>query len=144
MSKYVNQTTKVLLKHDSCGFIWSVRPSDVLNGRSRCPKCGRIESKGAKFVTNELRSLGIPFDKEHQLNNSLQRFDFYIETPFHKIAIEYNGKQHYEENNYFSKSLEEQQRLDERKREYCKRHNIILVEIPYWMKEEEISNLLKN
>lgn len=144
VSEYVNQTTKVLLRHDSCGFIWSVRPSDVLNGRQRCPKCGRKESKGAKFVESQLRELNIPFDKEHQLEGSLQRFDFYIETSSgQKIAIEYNGAQHYEENNYFSRSLKEQQELDERKRQYCKNHNITLIEISYKLSEEEISALLK-
>lgn len=144
ISEYVNQTTKILLRHNACGFIWSVRPSDVLNGRSRCPKCGRKESKGAKFITNELQSYGIIFDKEHQLDNSRQRFDFYIKTPLHEIAIEYNGEQHYKESFYYRNSLEEIQALDEKKRQYCKDHNIILIEIPYWLKEEEISTLLKD
>ena len=47
IGEYINQTTKVLLKH-SCGFIWNARPADVIKGKSFCPRCGSYESKGVK------------------------------------------------------------------------------------------------
>ena len=144
VSDYTGQIDKVLARHKACGFIWSVRAADIVHGRSRCPKCGRKESKGAKLITAYLRELGIEFDKEHQLENSRQKFDFYIEKDGNKIAIEYNGAQHYLENNFFKASLQEQQELDERKRAYCLQNNIELIEIPYTMRDEEIKTLLKN
>lgn len=39
IGEYKNQTTKVLLRHIPCNFIWSVRPSDIIHGKSHCPKC---------------------------------------------------------------------------------------------------------
>ena len=61
-------------------------------------------------------------------------FDFAIfEDDKLKYLIEYQGIQHYQES-IFSKyeSLQERQNRDNIKREYCKSHNIKLIEIPYW------------
>jgi hypothetical protein len=52
--------------------------------------------------------------------------------PDYKTIIEYNGIQHYEENAVFStRTLEQQQERDYALRQYCKEHNIKLIEIPY-------------
>lgn len=136
-SEYINQTTKVLLRH-SCGFIWSVRPGDVINGRSFCPVCGKKESKGARLITEILKQLNVNFEKEFPLQGSLQKFDFYL--PESRIAIEYNGSQHYKENDFFQTALKIQQERDQRKRKYCKENDIILYEIPYIFKKDEIIN----
>lgn len=36
--KYKSTNTNIDIKHNKCGYTWSVRPSNFLNG-SRCPKC---------------------------------------------------------------------------------------------------------
>lgn len=141
VSNYTNQTTKVLLRH-SCGFIWEVRPADVIHGRSFCPKCSKSRSKGEILVSKILEELGLSFDMQKTIPNSRLRFDFYFELNNQKIAIEYNGEQHYKEVPIFEASLEEQQERDSRKREYCKNNNIKLIEIPYWLKREEIKQLI--
>ena len=140
IGKYINQTTKVLLKHDQCGFIWEVRPSDVIHGKAQCPKCGKKYSKMCLYIEKILLENNIEFTMEKRLNNSLQRFDFYLENQKYKIAIEYNGEQHYKESNYFSPTLSQQQERDERKRRYCKENDIILYELPYNLTKEEIHN----
>ena len=63
-------------------------------------------------------------------------FDFYL--PKRKVAIEYDGKQHFEPMNY-AKTEEENQHLfelgvhrDEIKNQYCKDNNIKMIRIPYW------------
>jgi hypothetical protein len=33
------------MKHNFCGFIWEVKPSNLENGKG-CPKCNRKISKG--------------------------------------------------------------------------------------------------
>lgn len=47
LGKYVNTTTKTLLKHTSCGYEWNITPDKFHQG-TRCPKCG-----GKKKLTKE-------------------------------------------------------------------------------------------
>ena len=51
-----------------------------------------------------------------------------------ECLIEYQGKQHYEQSEYFGgeDSFIKQRKYDALKKEYCKIHNIKLIEIPYW------------
>lgn len=138
INDYINQTTKVLLKHNDCGFIWEVRPSDVIHAHAQCPRCMKSYSRMVLYIQNIFEQNQIPFQMEKRLDNSLQRFDFYLEKDKLKIAIEYNGAQHYIENNYFSTTLEQQQERDKRKREYCLKNNIILYELSYLLTKQEI------
>lgn len=71
---------------------------------------------------------------------SYQIFDFFL--PNLNLAIEYNGEQHYIENNFFAASLAEQKRSDKRKELYCKKNNIELLIIPYW-EYNKIEEILK-
>lgn len=92
VSEYKNQKEKILLKHKPCGFIWKVRPGDVIHGRSRCPKCSRVMSNGERLIKRLLDDTKIDYYQEYKLENSKQRFDFYLEFGENKIAIEYNGE----------------------------------------------------
>lgn len=141
VGKYVNQTTPILLRHE-CGFIWKVRPSDIIHGRISCPKCSRFESKNVRYIASLLRQNNIPFEQERRLKNSRQHFDFYLEKSDLKVAIEYNGEQHYKEVPYFKTTLKEQQERDFRKQEYCKKNNIFLIVIPYTKSKEEIREII--
>lgn len=66
-----------------------------------------------------------------------------------KIAIEYNGEQHYKYPNKFHKSEKEfvnQVYRDEYKKTICEKEGIFLINIPYYIdeiKKEEIKNLKK-
>lgn len=147
MSEYKDQTTKVLVRHKPCNFIWKVRPADIIHGRSHCPKCCKVESFGCRLISTLLTKANIVYEKEKTLNNSKQRFDFYIEKSNIKIAIEYNGIQHYKETKYFSTPLATQQERDAKKAQYCKDNNIELIIIPYFYSQDEIIsciNLLIN
>lgn len=141
VGQYKDQTKPVLLRH-SCGFVWKVRPRDVIHGRVFCPKCGAFESKGVRFISNLLESMSIPYEREVRLENSRQRFDFYIEIKKYKLAIEYNGIHHYEEVDFFSPTPEQQQERDARKKEYCKNNNIHLLSVPYYLSNDEIKKLI--
>ena len=143
IGEYKNQITPTLIKH-SCGFIWKVRPADMINGRAFCPKCGKKRSRGERIIENTLKELNVDFQAEKRLENSLQRFDFYLENEKYKIAIEFNGRQHYEEVKYFSCDLKEYQKRDERKREYCEKNNITLYVIPYIATDQEIKDRVKD
>lgn len=141
VSEYINQITPVLLRHD-CGFIWKVRPGDVIYGRTACPRCARKQSKGEAMVASILQSLNILYEQEKKLANSRQRFDFYFELNNQAYAIEYNGEQHYKDIDFFQTSLEETQTRDLKKAAYCKINNIILIIIPYWVSKEEAKNII--
>lgn len=137
---YKNQTTKVLLRHKPCGMIWSVRPADIIHGRSHCPKCRTQESLGAKKIRTILEEKNISFIQEYQLPNSRQRLDFFL--PDYNLGIEYNGKQHYEYIEFFHKNEEGFKKCKERdirKQNICKENNINLLNISY----EEDNNIEK-
>lgn len=132
IGEYKDQLTKVLLKHKPCGFIWSVRPADIIHGQSHCPKCRTQQSLGSKKIERYLKEKEIEYLIEYPLKDSKQRFDFFL--PQYNIAIEYNGKQHYEYIKFFHKTLEgfEQYKMrDLKKEEYCKNNNIKLIKISY-------------
>lgn len=131
VDEYVNQSSPLKIRH-SCGLIFSVYPHDAISGKISCPHCHKQESLGERHIANYFLKKNIPFQREAVLKNgSRQRFDFLLEKNNNIIAIEYQGKQHYEESNFFKASLEEIQKNDERKRQYCRENNIILYEIPY-------------
>ena len=63
------------------------------------------------------------------------------------LAVEYNGKQHYEYTPYFHKSradFQNQCYRDKMKRDICKKLGIRLIEVPYKVKAEDIPNFLED
>lgn len=141
ISPFKTVNDKSLFKH-SCGFVWSVTPAHILYNKTGCPKCCKKQSKGCKVIEQQLQKLNLTFEKEKFLNNSLQRFDFYLEFQDKKYAIEYNGEQHYKYNPFFHgrdiEVFKKYQERDGRKKIYCKNNNINLVIIPYTFTNDEI------
>jgi len=103
-----------------------------LNG-SGCKKCNN--SKGELIISNILDTLNIDYKTEYKFDDCIHKkkllFDFYL--PNHNTCIEFNGKQHYEEVDFFGgkKYLELIKKRDNIKRQYCKNNNIVLIEIKY-------------
>lgn len=64
------------------------------------------------------------------------RFDFAVFDDDGNLdfLIEYQGRQHYEPSSKFGgkRGFYQQQFNDNKKRRFCKLHNIKLIEIPYW------------
>lgn len=64
------------------------------------------------------------------------RFDFAVfdDNDDLDFLIEFQGCQHYEAKSKFGgvSGLRKQQYNDMKKREYCSKHNITLLTIPYW------------
>ena len=61
-------------------------------------------------------------------------FDFYLID--YNYVIEVNGGQHYYENkDYFhsSRTLQEQQEVDQYKKQFCIDNNIGYLELPFWL-----------
>lgn len=98
-------------------------------------------SRGEIKIEEILTRAGLVFEEEYSFPDLLSssghplRFDFAVFNDNYELEflIEYQGVQHYEPKSKFGgyTGLRKQQYNDMKKREYCKKHNIILIAIPY-------------
>lgn len=145
VGKYINNKTKIKIKHNTCGFTWQIAPSNFLRGR-RCPQCS--ESKGEQLIRKYLESQNINFEQEYSFDDLIGigggflRFDFAVfdNTSSLKFLIEYDGEFHFEKY-YEDQNFDKIQIHDQRKNQYCKDNNIQLLRIPYW-KFNDIEKIL--
>lgn len=115
MEEYSGQYEKTLVRHE-CGLIFKIRPKDLINGHSYCPKCSKKASKGERKIMEFLSENKIEYIKEKMFDwSENKRYDFFL--PKYNLLIEYNGIQHYKEINNFFLSLEEQQKIDSLKQQ---------------------------
>lgn len=126
---------------------WCPTPTYVLQG-GVCPQC-KLEkiSKGERYIGEWLTNHNFEYESQKKFPDCCNirplPFDFYL--PNRKIAIEYDGKQHYEPIDYFGGQEEFEKRVinDNIKNEYCKNNGISLLRIPYFKNvEEELNNFL--
>lgn len=99
-------------------------------------------SRGEIKVYEILKSADLDFVEEYSFPDLVSskgrplRFDFCVFDDSGNIdfLLEYQGIQHYQAKSKFGgvAGLRKQQYNDMRKREYCNKHNIPLVLIPYW------------
>lgn len=101
--------------------------------------CGcSISSKGERKIEEILFLNNIPFIKEKRFSDlifedtkKLARFDFYVNNSY---LIEFDGRQHFIQSNGVYDSEEKFKRTQEHdriKNDYCKKHNIPLIRIPF-------------
>lgn len=132
-------STPTWLCQCDCGNQVEVMGAALRNGTS---SCGCISSMGEELISSILRTHNIKFKPQYSFpdlksnKNWKLHFDFgVLEGEKLKCLIEYQGRQHfkYDENwKQTKEEFEDGQKRDELKREYCKRNNIPLIEIPYW------------
>lgn len=132
--EYKGMTKSALLKHLNCGYIFQIRElGDLFEGRNRgCPKCYQFKSAGEQRIRDYLDKKGISYIPQKTfapLNKSKYRFDFFL--PEFNLAIEYQGEQHFRDNNFFKDKLSAVQNRDNIKKQYCLNNNIELLEIKY-------------
>lgn len=99
-------------------------------------------SRGEIKICDILTESGLSFAEEYSFSDLVSiskvplRFDFAVFDDDGELdfLIEYQGIQHYEPKSKFGgiAGLRKQQYNDMLKREYCKKHNIPLVLIPYY------------
>lgn len=136
IGQYINARTPIEHMCLDCGLTWYVAPGNLLSGHG-CPYCNKIQkSNGEKFIANWLNKNNISYISQKTFDDCkdkyMLRFDFYL--PEYNVAIEYQGKQHYEPIDYFGgqESFDSSVRRDKIKREYCIQNGILLLEIPYF------------
>lgn len=135
-----------------CGTIISIKTSSLISGHTE--SCGCLKSKGEYKISQLLNKLKIKYDIQKTFPNcnsesgNLLKFDFYL--PDYNILIEYQGKQHYQNIEYFGgqAGFEKRKFNDNQKVEYCKNNNLKLLLIPYTdyhlLNEEYILSHIKN
>ena len=141
LEEYKGTMHRVLFTHNTCGHSYLSTPNNILLGRG-CPICR--ESLGERKIRKILSDIGIKFKSQIRLNGCvLQKklpFDFGILNPDEslKFLVEYDGILHYPKNiksegakEFFKKSIEKTALTDSIKNEFCSKHGIRLLRIPY-------------
>ena len=148
------------------GNRWLTTASSILNNGTDCPSCN-IPGINEALVFNILKENDINFNHEFNIKNisstatNNYRLDFYMDKYFNKIAIEYNGKQHYTatgfgsmDENKANDALIKQQARDKYIDQFCKDNNITIIwidgreftgkKLEKYIIEEIIPQIIKN
>lgn len=134
---YISNSTKIKLICHKCGHIWETTWKSARMGQFKC-KCKM--SKYEMFIASLLDELGVDYEYDKRIKNPSMRFDFLING---KYAIEYDGIQHYKPSSLFGDDeFNKTQIRDAIKNEYCNINSIILLRIPYTLKNYEIKNTI--
>lgn len=127
-----------------CGNEFVALPAKINNGHITSCGCA-IQSSGERYILSVLDGMQIEYSQQYMFadckyKNSL-RYDFAVFNN-HKLLylIEYNGKQHYEQIEFFGGQVgfKETKARDKIKKQYCKLNNIPLLILPYTLSNDEI------
>lgn len=119
----------------------------INRGGQICPNCSKTKSFGEYLVLSYLDDNKINYQREYRFNDCKDKvalpFDFYL--PDYNAVIEYQGRQHYSDIEYFggTEAFEKRKRHDKIKKQYCKDNKIKFIEIPYW-ENDNIDKLLSD
>ena len=122
-----------------CGNECDIEGSHLINGNTK--SCGCIRSIGNMNINLLLQKSNLIYKKEYSvnINNKNYKYDFAILNKDNNIVrlIEFDGEQHY----YFTsgwnteEKYKQQLYTDKEKNQYAFSHNIPLVRIPYWERD---------
>jgi hypothetical protein len=127
---YVNAKTPVKIICPTHG-IFEITPDKHIYSRCGCPDCSENQSKLEAIVKKLLIDNNINFIEQKSWDwlfyKSKQRLDFYL--PDYDIAIECQGRQHFESIDFFGgqEGFEENVRRDKNKLDLCTSHNIRII-----------------
>lgn len=116
--------------------------------------CGCLRSESVSlfevFIADILKEHQILYHKEYGFDDckgiggKKLRFDFYL--PDFNVLVEYDGEQHFKPIEYFGgeESFNVLKQNDVIKNEYCKKHKINLIRIPYTLSKDEVKDAIFN
>jgi hypothetical protein len=120
--------------------------------KQTAPKESKGECECRRVLQQLFRKYNSQFNKARPdfLRNPVTGGNFNLELdcfePELRLAVEYNGVQHYKYVPHFHNNKEaflNQKYRDQMKRQLCKEHGINLIEVPYTVKVEDIKNFLE-
>lgn len=144
VGNYVNNRTKVRCFCDVCEKYFDGTPHAMLDGGNGCPLC--TTSRGENKIKQWLNKHDFLYNQQYSFADCVDvrvlPFDFYL--PENNVAIEYDGVQHFKQNDYFGgqDSFNILIKHDKIKSNYCKDNNIKLIRIPYF-EFDNIENILE-
>lgn len=141
IEEYRGMHHKIKVKHETCGFIWKITPSNLRQGKG-CPRCNRNVSKGEQKILKWLEENNINYESQKRININEHHLsiDFYL--PDFNLYIEYHGEQHYSPINYFGgeDKLKKQQELDVLKVNFFKEKLLVISYLDF----DKIEEILKS
>jgi len=150
--KYMKSYIKTKVKHNKCGYEYTVLKGDFLYRDIRCPKCS--ESKGEKQISQYLDNNNVKYIPQYKFKDCRNirplPFDFAIFDNNNDLIclVEYDGEFHFKNtkaNDFILKHslISNTMQHDKIKNKYCIDNNIKLIRIPYFQKEriEQILNM---
>lgn len=144
---YTGYHNYLLVKCLKCGYEYEITPANIIAGK-RCINCSVKQSKACDTIEKFLNLNNIKYLKEFKFDDLVYkkhlRFDYAVldEENKIKLLIEYNGKQHYIDENW-GDDFDICQKRDKLKIDYCKDNNINLLIITY-LQEKDIEEILKD
>ena len=130
VNEYKTCYDPVLLRHNECGKIFSVKPRDFLYRKRTCPIC--TKSRGEKKISDFLIKNNVSFETQFRLDE-FRRAPFDFKLNDYNILIEFQGRQHYEPVAKFGgeEQFEHQLEIDNRKKELAEKHGYNLIYFSY-------------
>ena len=130
----------------SCGNDFEVNAGHFVEGKYKCNECRVKQSAIADKVELWLNINNVAYDKEKRFPDCVYQrtlpFDFYL-SDYH-ACVEVDGIGHYRPINFAGKDKKRAQETfelrkitDEVKTNYCKKQNIPLLRIPFWVLEKD-------
>ena len=111
---------------------FEMSPHNFLAGQN-CPKCKHSTSLGEKKIEKYLSELNIRFIKQKRFffikRKRTLPFDFYL--PDYNLVIEFQGRQHYEDVEFYRNSYQFTSETDIIKKKTCEANEIFYLDIKY-------------
>lgn len=147
LGEYINNKTKIKIKHNICGHEYMVRPNDFQQGY-RCPECDSLESLSLTNVKKYLTKNNIIFETEKSFDNlKLERslrFDLFLIK--YNLLIEFDGQQHFivRGNTVFKNDMNIRVKRDWIKNNWISKNNYKLLRIPFSICDNKIIELIES
>jgi very-short-patch-repair endonuclease/predicted nucleic acid-binding Zn ribbon protein len=145
-----NGKSKINIKHNMCGNEWTANISNILYNNTGCPFCKG--TKGERKVKKYLDDNCLEYLYQHRFDECRWIrpliFDFYL--PIYNMCIEYDGVQHFDDNEYSLRAIKffggsdahiKRKISDQKKTEFCIERGINLIRIDY-KQYSKINNIL--
>jgi len=151
LGTYRGTAEKLLMRHNSCGTEWEIRPANFVRPYGdRCPSCNleyRV-SRGMRLIMEILQEKGIEFETERTFEGCRSRrgklmpFDFYL--PGFNLAVEYDGPQHFYpmSNRGGAAGFAARKENDQDKNHFCEDNGIRLLRLSYFRESTLRQDLL--
>jgi very-short-patch-repair endonuclease len=124
----------------NCGEVFDSTFDNIKYGHNTlCTKCHKQMSNLEYKVKTYLEEHNIKFVTQKRFEQCKYKralpFDFYLID--YNCVIEVQGEQHYYNHPWFTQNLKERQFYDNIKKDFCIKHNIKYLALPFWLINNE-------